>query len=187
MCMFIGFYSAKTYNWCPTWSVWGTHGWSIFIVKQSIFFPFRCLWGILCSDIQLCLTLCDPMDCSLPSSSVNGIFPGKNTGVGCYFLLQGLFPTQGLNPVPWVSCFDRQIAWAFLVKNPPALWETWVRSLGWEDPMEKEWLPAPVFWPGESHGLYSAWGRKELDMTGWLSLSLHFSTMGSHYLWKHDI
>ena len=25
-------------------------------------------------------------------------FPGKNTGVGCHFLLQGIFPTQGLNP-----------------------------------------------------------------------------------------
>ena len=37
------------------------------------------------------------MDCSLPGSSVHGIFPGKNTGVGCHFLLQGNFPTQGLN------------------------------------------------------------------------------------------
>ena len=27
-------------------------------------------------------------------------FPGKNTGVGCHFLLQGIFPTQGLNPCP---------------------------------------------------------------------------------------
>ena len=38
------------------------------------------------------------MDCSLPGSSVHGIFPGKNTGVGCHFLLQEIFPTQGLNP-----------------------------------------------------------------------------------------
>ena len=27
---------------------------------------------------------------------------------------------------------------AQLVKNPPAMWKTWVRSLGWEDPLEKE-------------------------------------------------
>ena len=40
----------------------------------------------------------DPMDCSLPGSSVLGIFPGKNTGVGCHFLLQEIFPKQGLNP-----------------------------------------------------------------------------------------
>ena len=38
--------------------------------------------------LQSCLTLCDPMDCSPP---------GKNTGVGCHALLQGIFPTQGSN------------------------------------------------------------------------------------------
>ena len=38
--------------------------------------------------LQSCLTLCDPMDCSLPGFSVHGFdFPGKNTGVGCHFLL----------------------------------------------------------------------------------------------------
>ena len=47
---------------------------------------------------QSCLTFCDPIDCSPPGSSVHGIFPGMNTGVGCHFLLQGIFPTQGLNP-----------------------------------------------------------------------------------------
>ena len=54
---------------------------------------------------------------------------------------------------------------AQLVKNLPAMLETWVQSLGWEDPLEKEKLPTPVFWPGEFHGLYSPWGCKELDMT----------------------
>ena len=38
------------------------------------------------------------MDYSLPGSSVLGDSPGKNTGVGCHDLLQGIFPTQGLNP-----------------------------------------------------------------------------------------
>ena len=37
------------------------------------------------------------MDCSLPGSSAHGILQGKNTGVGCHDLLQGIFPTQGLN------------------------------------------------------------------------------------------
>ena len=36
--------------------------------------------------LHLCLTLRDPMDCSLPGSSVHGIFPGKSTGVGCHCL-----------------------------------------------------------------------------------------------------
>jgi len=43
------------------------------------------------------MTLCDPMDCSSPDSSVYGDSPDKNTGVGCHALLQGIFPTQGLN------------------------------------------------------------------------------------------
>ena len=54
---------------------------------------------------------------------------------------------------------------AELVNNPPAMLETWVQSLGWEDPLETERLPTPVFWPGEFHGLYSSWDRKESDNT----------------------
>ena len=38
------------------------------------------------------------MDCSPPGSSVHEDSPGKNTGVGCQALLQGIFPTQGSNP-----------------------------------------------------------------------------------------
>ena len=45
---------------------------------------------------QSCPTLCDPMDCSLPGSSVHGIFQAMV--LDCHFLLQGIFPTQGLNP-----------------------------------------------------------------------------------------
>ena len=46
---------------------------------------------------QSCPTLCDPMDCSPPGSSLPGIPPGKNTGVGCHALLQGIFLAQGWN------------------------------------------------------------------------------------------
>ena len=53
---------------------------------------------------------------------------------------------------------------AQLVKNPPAMRETWAQSLGLErSPGEEK--DTPVFWPGEFHGLYSPWGRKELDTT----------------------
>ena len=48
---------------------------------------------------QSCLTLCDSLDCSLSGSSVYGIFSGKDPGMGFHFLLQGIFPTQGLNPL----------------------------------------------------------------------------------------
>ena len=44
---------------------------------------------------QSCLTLCDLMDCSPSGSSVHGTSPGKNTGVDCHDLLQGIFLTQG--------------------------------------------------------------------------------------------
>ena len=50
---------------------------------------------VLCLIAQSCLTLCNPMDCSPPGSSVHGDSPGSNTGVGCHALLQGIFPTQG--------------------------------------------------------------------------------------------
>ena len=47
--------------------------------------------------------------------------------------------------------------------------ETQVQFLGWEDSWRMERLPIPVFWPGEFHGLYSPWRRKEPDMTERLS------------------
>ena len=50
------------------------------------------------SVAQSCPTLSDSLDCCPQGSSVHGIFPGKNTGVGCHSLLQGIFPNQGLNP-----------------------------------------------------------------------------------------
>ena len=52
----------------------------------------------MCLVTQLCQTLCDPMDCSPPGSSFYGDSPGKNSGVGCHALLQGIFLIQGLNP-----------------------------------------------------------------------------------------
>ena len=55
-------------------------------------------------------------------------------------------------------------------KNLPAVQEALVLSLGQEDPLDKEWLPTPVFLPGKLHGHrslvgYSPWGHKEVDMT----------------------
>ena len=47
---------------------------------------------------QSCPTLCNPVDCSPPGSSVHGDSPGKNTGVGYHFLLQGNLPNPGIEP-----------------------------------------------------------------------------------------
>ena len=58
---------------------------------------------------------------------------------------------------------------AQMLKNLPVLRKTWVRSLGWEDPLEKG-MATQVFLPGEFHGEkslagYSLRGHKDLDMT----------------------
>ena len=47
--------------------------------------------------LQSCPTLCDPVDCSLPGSSVHGESPGKSTRVSNHALPHGIFPTQGSN------------------------------------------------------------------------------------------
>ena len=52
----------------------------------------------MCVLIQSCPNLCDPMDCSLPGSSVHGILQARIRGVGSLSLLQGIFPIQGLSP-----------------------------------------------------------------------------------------
>ena len=51
-------------------------------------------WTVCVLVAQLCLTLCDPMDCSPSGSSVHGDCPGKNTGVDCHAFLQGIFSTR---------------------------------------------------------------------------------------------
>ena len=66
----------------------------------------HCPLSAVCLVAQSCLTFCNPMDCSPPGSFVRGHSPGKNTGVGCHFLLQGIFPTQESNPhlLPLLYC-----------------------------------------------------------------------------------
>ena len=62
--------------------------------------PFAATWidfAVLYLVTQSRPTLCDPMDCSPPGSSVHGDCPGKNTGVDCHALLQENFPTQESN------------------------------------------------------------------------------------------
>ena len=59
----------------------------------------------MCLVAQLCPTLCGPMDCSPPGSSVHRDSLGKNTGVGCHALLQGNLPNSGIE-LAWVSGFS---------------------------------------------------------------------------------
>ena len=119
--------------------------------------------------------------------------PGKNTGVGCHFLLQCMkvkSESEVAQPCPTLSdptdCsqqaapsmrFARQEYWngnsllAQMVKNMPAMQETQVQSQGWEDPLEKEMathssiLDWRIPQTEEPGRLYSPWGHKELDTT----------------------
>ena len=94
--------------------VWKKHG--LELMKSGVLFSPMNEGTLFCSQLwpyfivqclapvrvrlvaQSCLTLCNPMDCSPPGSSVHGDSPGKNTGVGCHALLQGIFPIQGSKP-----------------------------------------------------------------------------------------
>ena len=71
---------------CATWELVETDG-------NHVYMPC-----VLCLVARSCSALCDPMDCSLPGSSVHGDSPGKTTRVGCHAFLQGIFSTQGLIP-----------------------------------------------------------------------------------------
>ena len=150
-----------------------------------------------------------------PGTSVHGDYSGKNTGVGCHTLLQGIFPIQGSNLglpncrqilwhlshegssriLEWVAyLFSRGssqarnrigvsgiaggffTSWATreaiaqLVRNMPAVQETWVRSLVWR----RERLPILVFCPGEFHRLYRPWDHRVGHE--WETFTLHFIT-----------
>ena len=68
------------------------------LTSYSDFLCFFRACAVLFLVTQSCPTLCNPMDCSPPGSSVSGDSPGKNTGVGCHARFRGIFTTQGSNP-----------------------------------------------------------------------------------------
>ena len=104
--------------------------------------------------------------------------PGSSAGKesACKAGDPGSIPGSGRSPGEGIG-YPLQYSWASLVaqlvKNPPALWETWVRSLGWKDPLEKGKGTHSSILAGEFHGQYSLWSDKEPDTTERLSLS-HF-------------
>ena len=73
---------------------------------------------------QSCLTLCDPMDCSLPGSSVHGIFQAR--------ILEWIAITFSRGHLRPLNSLVAQ-----RLKRLPARQETQVQSLGWKDPLEK--------------------------------------------------
>ena len=70
-------------------------------------------------------TLCNPMDCNPPGSSVHGIFPGKKTGVGCHFLLQRICPCKDWTHI---SCAAGRFVTVWATRE--AWGGEWVRDFG---------------------------------------------------------
>ena len=93
-------------------------------------------------------------------------FPDSSVGKesACNAEDPGLILGSGRSPGEGIG-YPLQYSWASLVaqlvKNPHAVWETWVQSLGWEDSLEKGKVTHSSVWPGEFHGLNSPRGRKE--------------------------
>ena len=143
---------------------------------------------------QSCPTLCNPMDYSLAGSSIHGIFPGKNIGVGCHFLLQEIFLTLELNLGLlhcrlyhlshrgrfWKKRYDQsrqhfkkqQILLYFGNKGPSS--QSYVLSAVTTERLHfhftfmhwrRKWQPTPVSLPGESQGWGSLVGCHLLGRT----------------------
>ena len=91
-------------------------------VCYSVFKLFiRYVHAYVLSPFQSYPTFCHAMDCSLPGFCVQGDSPGKNTGVGCHALLQGIFPRQGWTHVSCISCisgrfFTHWATWEALIR-----------------------------------------------------------------------
>ena len=95
------------------------------------------------SEAQSCPTLCDPMDCSPPGFSVHETSSGKNIGVGCHALLQGIFLTQGYSP-----CLLSLLHWQAhsLPLVPPGKPDLWRALCKFKN------LPKMCGFPGSSAG-----------------------------------
>ena len=106
----------------------------VFLRKQNVGGHWKYklkVWIYLCIVGKSCLTPWDPMYSSPPVSSFHEDSPGKNTGVGCRALIQGIFPTQGSSPgLPHgrriLYHLSHQVIWnVHLVKGKVGRWFSW--------------------------------------------------------------
>ena len=110
--------------------------------------------GCMCiKSPQSCLTLCNPMDCNPPGSSVHGDSPGKNTGEGYHGFLQGIFATQGSIPdLPhcrWIlHWWSHQGSWRILG------WVAYLFSKG--SPWSRNWTRVSCI----AGGFFTSWATR---------------------------
>ena len=110
-------------------------------------------------------------------------FPDSSVGKesACNAGDPGSIPGSGRSPGEGIG-YPLQYSWASLVvqlvKNPPAMWETWVWSLGWEDSPGKG-EGSPFQYSGLENSMdYSPWSREESDTTEWLHFHFSLSCIG---------
>ena len=97
-----------------------------------------------------------------------------NVGMEHYVAGVWLYPTPIADIYVWSDgsvLYILIVIMALVIKNPPAMRETWVSPWVGKIPWRRERLPTPVFWLGEFHGQYSPRGHKESDTTEPLSLT----------------
>ena len=155
---------------------------------------------VLAELLQSCPNFCDPVDHSPPASSVYGILQASMECVAISYFKGSSGPRDQINisyllyrqagslPLAPPGIKSSQIYWAnsaqvyvwltFWLKHLTTMQKTQVRSLGREDPLEKEMATHSVFLPEEFHGGrslvgYSPRGCKELDTTELLHSLTH--------------
>ena len=134
----------------------------------------------VCNLLQSCLTLCDPVDCSLPGSSVHGTFQARILEWVAVPSLRRFSWPRDRTQISCISCTGRWVFYHFTtgqplpggasgIKSPRQCrrqgLDPWVEKIPWRG----KWLPTPVFLPGKFHGQRSLVGyspscHKELDM-----------------------
>ena len=78
-----------------------------FFFLGMVLIPVSCTMlqtSVHSSSVAIVMSICDSMDCSPPGSSLHGDSPGKNTGVDCHALLQGISQARGWTWVSWIFC-----------------------------------------------------------------------------------
>ena len=93
----------------PWPSCWGYLHFHVLLLRLSQYYVEH---TYLVAQSQM--TFCNCMDCSPPGCLCPWNFPSKNTGVGCHFLLQGIFPNQGSSLISYIFC----IASRFFTTEP---------------------------------------------------------------------
>ena len=108
------------------WEEMKTEAKLIFNLSEVAFYS---TW-VCATLLHSCLTLYNRMDHGPPGSSVHGDSPGKNTRVGCYALLQGIFPTQGWKLWPF-GLLHRQAGSLPLAPpgKPVSRWEKYIKYI----------------------------------------------------------